>query len=351
MRSIVLVLCLAVWTADGAPKGVCRCAERSLAQYYEAADEVFVGTLVESEAHGEGLRRFHFEGIGEPYKGAEDATALPYVSSTSSASCGVQAERGAVYVVFAEHDPQSGVAWLTTCNGTRVHRAADGSTRGFEGVPAEFVVSQLAALAGLDALRRVAAATPDPSDPTNESILGLLDVAAFTHAPEIPLFEGPSTETLVLGSASTYEELEHRESGYEVDAAVVYAVVDGWYKVRRSDGTFGWLAPDAAGTFWPLGDLLLRRLAYLTLDWNRWIWPQPGAGNPFRVSYPVGERPREQMVNILSATDVGGTLWLEVEVLDSNPCEGDPESIRARGWVPAYGEASTPVAWYYSRGC
>jgi len=352
MRSSILLLCLGVWTPEATLDVACRCTERTLAEYYEAADEVFIGTLVQSEDHGEERRRFHFERIGESYKGGEeDAADLPYVSSTASASCGVYAEVGAVYVVFAEHDPGSGVAWLTTCNGTRVHRAADGSTRGFEDVPPEFVVSQLTALVGIETLRRVAAATPDPSDPANESLVGLLDVAAFSHAPDVRLFDAPGAETAASGSVSTYEELDHRESGYEEDAAVVFAVADGWYRVRRTDGAFAWLAPDAAGTYWPLEDLLPGRLAYLTLDWNRWVWPQPGAGNPTRVRYPVAERPREQMVNLLAATNIGGSLWLEVEVLASNPCEGEAETIRVRGWVPAYGEGGTPVAWYYSRGC
>lgn len=57
------------------------------------------------------------------------------------------------------------------------------------------------------------------------------------------------------------------------------------------------------------------------------------------------------MVNIPSATRVGGAIWLEVEVLASNPCEGQDEAVRIRGWVPAYGASGDPVAWYYSRGC
>jgi hypothetical protein len=227
----------------------------------------------------------------------------------------------------------------------------DGTTTGFTDVPPRFVESQLAALAGVEALARVAAATPDPADPGNETLVGLLDVAAFSHAPRVPLFAGPDFAAAGLGSVSSYEELEHRESGYEVDAAVVYARVDGWSKVRRSDGAFAWLGPDAAGTYWPLEDLLPGRLAYLTPDWNRWIWPEPGAGNPTRLTYPEGERPREQMVNLLSAERIGGAVWLEVEILASNPCEGESESVRIRGWVPAYGESGAPVAWFYSRGC
>jgi hypothetical protein len=348
MRTLALLLCLGATASDG----LCRCAERNLGEYYEAAHEVFIGTLIETDEHAEGQRRFVFERAGEPYKGGGEGLAtLPYVSSTSSAACGVEAEPGAVYVVFAEHDPGTGVAWLTTCNGTRVLRAGDGATMGFQDVPPRFVESQLAALAGLEALGRVAAAGPDPGDPANESLVGLLDVAAFSHAPEVPLFAGPDFDETVLGSAGSYEDIEHRESGYEVDAAVIYARVEGWSKVRRADGSFAWLAPDAAGTYWPLEELLPGRLAYLTLAWNRWIWPGAGAGNPTRLTYPVGERPREQMVNLLGATRIGGALWLEVEVLASNPCEGEPEAIRVRGWVPAYGESGDPVAWYYSRGC
>ena len=120
MRSLALLLCLAVWNGSGggleesagdrtedrvedrvedrledrvedrleerAEDRACRCAQRTLAEYYQAADEVFVGSLVETEEHGEGLQRLYFDRIGESYKEGSETAVLPYVSSTSSAS-------------------------------------------------------------------------------------------------------------------------------------------------------------------------------------------------------------------------------------------------------------------------
>ena len=335
MKSLVLLL---VSLAASPSLDSCRCAERTLAEYFEAADEVFAATLVGTEDFAEGQRRFRFERVGEAYKlpGAE-GPAPPYVSSTSSAACGVPVDSGAVYLVFAEHDPEAGVAWMNSCNGTRIHRASDGSTRGFPDVPPRFLVSRLEALAGLAALDRVAGSAPDPADPDNETLVGLLDVSAFTHAPEVPLFAAPDPGAPVLASVSGYEALEHRESGYEVDAAVVYALVDGWYKVRRSGGDFAWLPPDAAGTWWPLAELLPGRLAYLTLDWDRWIWPPtPAKGRRSRFGSAGGSPPTASPASRWPGT-TPGVVELDDPILRARspvPRAPGPTSSRRGGTLP-----------------
>ena len=330
----------------------CRCAERTLAEYFRDADEVFVGTLVSVAPFAEGQREFSFAPAGEPYK-KDNAWrgAARYVSETSSAACAVEIETGAVYVVFVDQDPESNIGRLNSCNGTRIHRRSDGSTAGFSDVPARFVLSQLAALGGLDALEQVAAAEPDPTDAKNENIVGLLDVAGFSHGGEFTLRESPDAESAGIASVDGYADLDHRESGYEVDAAVVFAEQDGWFRVRHPNGAFGWLSPDAAGTYWPLEDLLPNRLNYLTAEWNRYVWPDLGAGIPVRLGYDGDTRPREQSANIVEARRLAGSLWLKVEVLAESPCSGRPEKVLARGWVPAYSASGTPVAWFYSRGC
>lgn len=333
----------------------CRCAERPLAGYFDAATEVFVGTL-EKTVELEGQRReFVFRKHGEPYKALADVESLPTVSHVSSAACAVRAELGADYVVFAERDEASGVSWITSCNGTRLIRTGNGEAFGFEDVPARFLVSQLTALSGLEALRRTSFTEGDANQLDNVSIQGLLDVSALSHSNSVPLFTAPSDESDVAAQIESYEQTDHRESGYEVDAALVYAhsgeVDERWYKVKLASGSFAWVSPDAAGTYWPLDVLLPNRLNYLTDEWNRLVWPSLGAGLPIRLSYTGETRPDEQPARVLATQRIGGSLWLEVEVLKTGPCDAGDSRTLARGWIPAYSQSGKPVAWYYSRGC
>jgi len=232
----------------------CRCAEQPLAEYFAHADEVFIGTLLQTQSLNEDERQFLFERHGLPYKRQSRSTSqLPYVSNKSTAACAVAVAPGEI-----------------------------------------------------------------------------------------------DADAVMIGS---YDDLQHRESGYEVDAALVYAVIAGWHKVQLQEGGFGWLAPDAAGTYWPLETLLPNRLTYFAADWNRLIWPDIGGGVPRRVSFKGEQPPREQAVKIISSQRLAQSLWFEVEVLQDNACEGKSEKILANGWVPAYTELGEPVVWFYSRGC
>ncbi len=311
-----------------------------------------MGKLTGTEVIDDERREFHFARHGEPYKPLIDTeTPLRYISNRSSAACAVTMDVGATYIVFAEYDRDSGIGWLTSCNGTRVHQSTEGDAFGFSDVPPRFVVSQLTALSGLDALGRSSRQVIDAGDVDNTAIVGLLDIAALSHTDNVPLFAKPDSADKPESHIRSYDDVQHRESGYEVDAALVYAIANDWYKVKRSDGSFAWLGPDAAGTYWPLESLLPNRLNYLTDQWNRLLWPMLGAGLPSRLSYAGENRPREQPVNVLAAERIGGSLWLEVEVLKSSPCESGDSRATARGWIPAYSPQGEPVAWYYSRGC
>lgn len=333
----------------------CRCAELTLAEYFDNASEVFAATLLETIDDSSGQREFLFRKHGEPFKSAPGESSVRYVSHTSSAACAVTPEAGADYVVFAELDESSGVGWITSCNGTRRLRSKDGATSEFTDVPHRFVVSQLTALSGLNALAEVSRVEGSAQDLNNTTIVGLLDVAGLTHTEDMPLFSKPSLDACVRARIQTYDQLKHRESGYEVDAALVYAIsgagLERWYKVKLADGSFAWVAPDAAGTYAPLDEVLPNRLNYLTAQWNRLVWPMPGAGLPIRVGYSGDSRPREQAANVLSAQRIGDSLWLEIGILKSSPCERDDPRTLARGWIPAYSMTGEPVAWFYSRGC
>ena len=351
MRGLGLWLLLAALLSAAAEARACRCPERSLAEYFSDADEVFVARLESVSPRGEEWS-FDFEAGAPRLKATAEATAQ-YLSHGSSAACAVEREPGAVYVVFAQYDPDGVSAWLTSCNGTRIHRSKQGDVHGFEDVPPRFVQSQLNGLAGLEALSAILAQEPSPDDPESESLVGLLDIAPFAHGGHIDLHREPVAAAEAVASVSSMAELRHREAGYEFEAAEVYAVLEGWYKLRLETGAFGWLPQHSGGTYWPLDELPVGRLAYLNTHWSGFVWPEAGAGLPQRSSlygdaaYPRGEYP----ARVLESRRIGGSLWFRVEILNSDGCQGgEPRSLLG-GWVPAYGSGGEPAVWFHSRGC
>jgi hypothetical protein len=247
-------------------------------------------------------------------------------------------------------DPQ--MLRVDTCSGTRIHRAeAGGDPVGFVNVPGRFVAAQLDALSGLSALRELAANAPDAADPANTTLVGLLDLDALAHGGNVAVYERPDTSGPVHSLVASYAGIESREVGYEVGAAVVFARVGRWSRVRLSDGTFGWIAHEHAGTFFPYENLPVRRLTYLTGAWSGHAWPAPGAGIPVRSTHFSGDLRAEYAVDVHESRIVGGMLWFRVDVLTASPCDGGDAGVDFSGWVPGYGAQGEPTVWYYSRGC
>ncbi|MEM7587923.1 MAG: hypothetical protein AAF560_31330 [Acidobacteriota bacterium] len=346
MSQLIPVLFGLLTTANAAH--ACRCEPRPLAEYFAAADEVFIARLDAVATQGE---RNVFTFDDAPRHKASGEGERQFVSHKSSASCGIEALPSATYVVFAEHDPDGESSWLSSCSGTRILLAAGRQPQGFEDVPPRFVASQLNGLAGLEVLRRVTASEPKPNDPESERLVGLLDIAPFSHGGTVPLHAAPNPTATEVAKLEGYDALVQRESGYEVAAAVVYAVVDGWYKLRLEEGAFGWLPAEHAGTYWPYAKLPIRRLAYLNEHWSGFVWPELGAGLPQRhPRIGPAERPR-YAAQVLESRKIGSSLWFRVELLESNICDGEPPRVILSGWVPAYGERGEPAVWFYSRGC
>jgi hypothetical protein len=351
-------------TRTSAEEPRCRCAPLDLADYYETADEVALARLVafEEDDMYRVLRmvleapRWKTFGTDRSSHGIRGDT-VEYRTAVSTATCGVVPELEAVYAVFGAWSPRDSVLDVDSCSGTRVHRSAggEGALGGFQDVPGRFVVRQLDALGGLDALEALTP-LPDPAAPDYAVVRGLLDLEPLAHGGIVRVLEWPDDEAPVLATIGDVAAVVTREVGYEVAAAVVFGRVDGWSRVRLTDGRSGWIAPDEAGTWFPYADLPLRRLAYLTPAWSGWIWPEPGAGIPARVARTSGHE-REQPVDVLESRLLGGLPWFRVTVLDGSPCEG-PDAPRPSvgGWVPGYGVHADgtglePTVWYWSRGC
>lgn len=349
-----LLLCLCVVSV---PADACRCVQRDLADYFDGATKVVTARLIAASKSDADPPRLdlQFEVLVPAWKSSRAPAVgaqIHYSTALSSAACGLSPEVGAVYLLFAypsAETPESELQ-VDTCSGSRVLLSADGRAQeGFQDVPARFVPQQLNALAGLAVLTKIAAAQPDANDPDNTTLVGLLDVSGFSHAGYARLFERAERDAELIARADGYEGLQARETGYETPAAVVYAHVGGWYKLRTADGVFGWLPPDYAGTFFPYADLPVRRLAYVPLPWHGFVWPSPGAGLPLRMLPPEGRQ--EQPVEILETSIVGDSIWFRVNLLPTSPCEGGETVQGTGGWVPAYREDGAPLAWFYSRGC
>lgn len=136
--SLIFVLCLIPADAYG-----CRCAERNLSDYFNDASSVTIGIL-DSIEEFETYNILHFVLMKNAYKGEGKAgEKYRYHTGKNTASCGVYAEPGWVFVLFASIDDKKN-SHVNTCSGSRVLQAGTLSKAlGFKNVSAEDVVSQL----------------------------------------------------------------------------------------------------------------------------------------------------------------------------------------------------------------
>lgn len=342
---VVFVLLLLFGVSQ--PTQACRCPERPLADYYAAADEVWIAAItaldeIAVEGSVDAPLDVSYTVIGDAWKGARRSGEQGrFITSRSSASCGLNVQVGEAWVLFIHGDTRS--AQLTSCDGSRPLRSNEGKAPGFAKVPTRFVAEQLTALAGLDILRAITS-----SD--QAALIGLLDIEALAHGGSVPLYQHPEQQEQPITTLSSMAPLRQREASYEFPAAEVYAVADFGYQVRLLDGRLGWLPRDYAGTWFPYENLLVNRLNYLQSGWHGFLWPDAGAGIPLRVA-PSPAADGRWAAAVHEVADIGGTLWLRVDVLSSDGCEAGTVRTIASGWTPASLASGEPAAWFYSRGC
>jgi hypothetical protein len=129
-------------------------------------------------------------------------------------------------------------------------------------------------------------------------------------------------------------------------AAFSYGIDDGWHQLRIGDGTDVWLAPEDAGEFTPMLELLERSLTFATGRWDGRIHELPG--DPGRTIAGVGPRQALDIVSEVTAED--GSRWYRVTILEDSGCETYPPRVLAAGYIPAVVDGETTV-WFYTGGC
>lgn len=351
MRAAAFLLVVSLLYA--VPADACRCAQRNLAEYFAAADTVAMGRLVSVDEQ-EDSRVLQFELVGPSYKGTPvrpTRSNLRVVTSDSTASCGVQPEMAAFYVIFAYRDADEELR-IDSCSGSRVHLPSSGGEPvGFNDVPARFVAQQLNGLSGIEALRDVSLHAPRADAADNETLIGLLDLAPLAHGGNLDLYPAPDESATPLARIEDYAALENREYSYEQAGAIVYAKLPGWYKLRLADGRFAWAPVANTGTFFAYPELAINRLNYLTGNWSGFVWPEPGAGLPTRDLRVGNEGRAEYPVEVHEMALIGGMPFLRITVLQGEICSGTEARKGTSGWIPAFGRNGKPTAWFWSRGC
>jgi len=336
----LVVSFLALLLTGTQPVQACRCTERPLADYYNLADQVFAARMVRISPAGD-HRRLVVEVLGQAWKGALRAgQEMELETGASSASCALDPEADQIWLLFVAKDSPL----LTSCAGSRELLAqGDHQPSGFLDVPAKHVAGQLNALAGLDAL----AALARSSEPR---LIGLLDIKALAHGGSVPVLADDNPGARVIASVADLTDLKNREVSYESAAAEVYDIAEFGYRVRLADGRFGWLAKEHAGTWFPYADLIVNRLNYMTPQWHGFLWPHLGAGLPVRAPR-IANGATGPGANVVGVEWLAGSLWLRVEILASDGCDGLEPRVLAVGWTPAWTVSGVPAAWYHSRGC
>lgn len=320
-----LLVLLVAWLPGEALS--CRCRPLTLSGHFAAADHVFFATL-RGVSPLDGDIALAFEVHGSPYKGQLDRT---WRTAAQAAACGLPLAVGGRYLVFAVDGEEAGQARVGTCDGSR--RLDDnGDVPDFVDVPGRHVPRQLEAMAAMQG-------GPLSGLPGADALRGLL-VAGTETLALAPRAGGEAAETVPVSA------LLRREVAYEEPAVVVTAQAqEGWYRVRLGDRSAWVHAPAAVFHRYP--EVAVNRLNYLTAAWDGVLWPQPGAGLPFRLARDGDEVP----ARVLGVTWLAGHPWLQVDVLGADPCQGGTPASRAGGYLPAYGIDGEPTAWFHARGC
>lgn len=333
----------------------CRCRPEELLSYFEKADYVFIARIKRSNDQSVATTdqiTLDYSLSGQVYKG--DINRLQrLVTPDSSAACGLNVSEETPHLIFAQEDSTSpGSAIAHSCNGTRPFDISQpDKSVDFPDYSGEQLLKALYNLKIRSAVQEQGIG----GVPLKHSINGMLKFSEFSQSEEQYLFSKPITLKLTptdnspaISTVMSLNELESREIGYELRAALVFERRGIWSRVQTVKKQSGWLKDGANRNYQPLSQLLTSRLSYLTAAWDRFIWPDPGAGIPV----PYQSIDDEVAVAVLGSTRIANSLWFHVKLFKNNPCNGESsEKFSRQGWVPAWNSGGENTIWFWSRGC
>lgn len=220
-----------------------------------------------------------------------------------------------------------------------------------------------------------AATEPNPQMPAalpgEDAMIGLLTLPSVFGPEEpgmgdadwqrspVPVYASPQQGARKLAELDAPADFATREYTYEKKAVVVYEQRPGWYLIGLRGDKRAWLSAKSTADYYPIGELLVRRLSYLNEHWNRKLWQAPTTYRGWNSRLKAGDSDGdvELPVRVTDSLTVGEGLWLQIETLRNDPCtagevdqSGNPVIVD-RGWIPAYAENGELVAGFYSRGC
>ena len=198
------------------------------------------------------------------------------------------------------------------------------------------------------------------------SVIGLLELPTVfgEHDPDgppglvtpektipVPVRSQPSTESQIIVEITSMKSIEVEEFDYEAPAAVAYGMSDGWILVRVKDSLkeeFGWISPKHQGLYHPISNLLNGSLCYLTNNWNGAIYSDPNSQN---IKQTIDTDHEKKDILIIQLKNLKGKIWLEIELLLQDHCEGSDPEVILKGWIPVHRKDGKRNVWFYSRGC
>jgi hypothetical protein len=179
---------------------------------------------------------------------------------------------------------------------------------------------------------------------------------AADGTPILPPLPAPGTPDTLLGLVTVPTDslapFETKEHAYEEKAVTVYKRDGNWYLVGTRGGARAWVHTLSTSRFFPLEELVVNRLNWLTEAWDTHLRDTPDLNGPAKEAPVPRAGGQEVPASVLESRTMGGMLWFRVEVYRDSPCEtGGKPTVIATGWIPAWGRDGKPTAWFYSRGC
>jgi hypothetical protein len=146
------------------------------------------------------------------------------------------------------------------------------------------------------------------------------------------------------------EQLPTEESGYEVQAAVVYERDRDWYRIAIQNGS-AWVRRESADDFAAYPEILVGSSSYIRQGWDGRLWQLPGEREAAIPASWMAILGRDVNVEVIGFRQVRGVRWVQVRIA-TEVCGRTYEGVSATtGWIPAYRSSGEPSLWFYSRGC